>query len=43
MLSKKEKKVLALSVIIELTSLNGAQYIGVPTYSKLNIRYKILV
>ena len=35
MLSKKEKKVLALSVIIELTSLNGAQYIGVPTYSEI--------
>ncbi len=35
MLSKKEKKVLALSVIIELTSLNGAQNIGVPTYSEI--------
>ena len=35
MLSKKEKKVLGLSVIIELTSLNGAQNIGVPTYSEI--------
>ncbi len=34
-LSKKEKKILALSVIIELTSLKGAQNINIPTYSEI--------
>ena len=35
MLSKKEKQILALSVIIELTFLNGAQNIDVPTFSEI--------
>lgn len=34
-LSKKDKKILALSVIIELTALNGAKNINVPTYSEV--------
>ena len=34
-LGKKEKKILALSVIIELTSLKGAQNINIPTYSEI--------
>ena len=35
MLENKEKKVLALSVIIEITNLNGAKNTGVPVYSEV--------